>query len=209
MKIHLVGAELFHTDGRTDWQTYTAELRVAFLNLANLLNNVWSCGLDLFCLGCIPVACFCKHSNEILGSTMDHKIPPIAGQLVACQTFSLHLIRIEFPNILEYIIHIIIHFPCNNYMWKKLYSCTEYIQFALGKIGVCWQNNDLRFAIEVILLYHYTCAHLESENCIPEFILFSLRVLSSDIPWCFVANLLILLDTECSDQAVEECRRAF
>jgi len=32
MKIRLVGVELFHADGRTDGQTYTSELRVAFRN---------------------------------------------------------------------------------------------------------------------------------------------------------------------------------
>ena len=40
MKICLVGAELFHADGRTDGQTYTAELRVVLRNLANVPNNV-------------------------------------------------------------------------------------------------------------------------------------------------------------------------
>ena len=62
-------------------------------------------------------------------------------------------------------------------MWKKLYSCTKYIQYALGKLASADKINHLRFATEVILLYHYTCAHLENENRIPEFILFSLRVL--------------------------------
>jgi len=46
---------------------------------------------------------------------------------------------------------ITIHFPCNNNMRNKLCSRTDCIQFALGKNGVYWQNNHLRFAIEVSL----------------------------------------------------------
>jgi len=48
---------------------------------------VSSCGQDLFDSGCIPAAGFCKYGNEHLDSTVDYKIPPLAGQLVACHTF--------------------------------------------------------------------------------------------------------------------------
>ena len=35
IKISLVGAQLFHADGRTDWRTVTKKLIVAFRNFAN------------------------------------------------------------------------------------------------------------------------------------------------------------------------------
>jgi len=37
MKIRLVGAELFHADGRTDGQTDMTKIIVAFRNFANAL----------------------------------------------------------------------------------------------------------------------------------------------------------------------------
>jgi hypothetical protein len=42
MKIWLVGAELFRTDGRTDGQTDMTMLLVAFRNFANLAKNEWT-----------------------------------------------------------------------------------------------------------------------------------------------------------------------
>jgi hypothetical protein len=39
MKIHPVGAELFHADRRTDEQTNMTRLLVAFLNFANASQN--------------------------------------------------------------------------------------------------------------------------------------------------------------------------
>jgi hypothetical protein len=39
MKIHLVGAELFHTDGRTDGQTDMMKLIVIFHNIVNMPKN--------------------------------------------------------------------------------------------------------------------------------------------------------------------------
>jgi len=41
MKIHPVGAELFHTDGQADRRIYMAKLIVAFRNFANMPKNKW------------------------------------------------------------------------------------------------------------------------------------------------------------------------
>jgi hypothetical protein len=41
MKIHPVGAELFHADGWTDGQTDMMKLIVAFRNFANAPKTIW------------------------------------------------------------------------------------------------------------------------------------------------------------------------
>ena len=41
MKIHPVGAELFHADGWTDGQTDMMKLIVAFRNFANAHKTMW------------------------------------------------------------------------------------------------------------------------------------------------------------------------
>jgi len=41
MKIHPVGAELFHTDGETNRRTDTTKLIVAFRNFGNVPENKW------------------------------------------------------------------------------------------------------------------------------------------------------------------------
>jgi hypothetical protein len=47
MYIHRVGAEKFHTDGRTDRQTDIKKLIVAFCNSANALNSPDTCAISL------------------------------------------------------------------------------------------------------------------------------------------------------------------